>query len=273
MALTTKLELRQSHNLVMTPQLQQAIKLLQLSNMELASFVEAELERNPLLERAESRGDRRRGLRARAEPAAPPPRTIGRRRCARPRPTRAGRGERSADDGEWIDLEAGSGRTEELDAEPQDAFPDADGFSPGALKDSGWASLGQGARASVDEESNLEAYVAEERTLQRPSHRSARARLRRSGAAADRPSPHRHDRRGRIFARRPRRRRRAARRAARAGRGDARGDAGLRALRRVRPRLARMPDASAQGAGPLRPGDGGVDRQPAICSPCTTSPR
>ncbi len=37
----------------MTPQLQQAIKLLQLSNMELASFVESELEQNPLLERAD----------------------------------------------------------------------------------------------------------------------------------------------------------------------------------------------------------------------------
>ena len=35
----------------MTPQLQQAIKLLQLSNLELAAFVEAELEKNPLLER------------------------------------------------------------------------------------------------------------------------------------------------------------------------------------------------------------------------------
>ena len=53
MAITTKLELRQSQSLVMTPQLQQAIKLLQLSNMELAAFVETELERNPLLERAE----------------------------------------------------------------------------------------------------------------------------------------------------------------------------------------------------------------------------
>ena len=54
MAFTAKLELRQSHSLVMTPQLQQAIKLLQLSNMELTAFVEAELERNPLLEREES---------------------------------------------------------------------------------------------------------------------------------------------------------------------------------------------------------------------------
>ncbi len=43
MAFTAKLELRQSHSLVMTPQLQQAIKLLQLSNMELTAFVEASL--------------------------------------------------------------------------------------------------------------------------------------------------------------------------------------------------------------------------------------
>ncbi len=53
MAVTQRLELRQSQSLVMTPQLQQAIKLLQLSNMELAAYVEQELERNPLLERAE----------------------------------------------------------------------------------------------------------------------------------------------------------------------------------------------------------------------------
>lgn len=46
-----KLEMRQGQSLVMTPQLQQAIKLLQLSNIELTAFVEEELERNPLLER------------------------------------------------------------------------------------------------------------------------------------------------------------------------------------------------------------------------------
>ncbi len=48
-----KLEARQGQGLVMTPQLQQAIKLLQLNNIELAEFVETELERNPLLERDE----------------------------------------------------------------------------------------------------------------------------------------------------------------------------------------------------------------------------
>src|SRR5580765_1879909 len=52
MALTQRLEFRQSPSLVMTPQLMQAIKLLQLSNLDLSAFVEEELERNPLLERA-----------------------------------------------------------------------------------------------------------------------------------------------------------------------------------------------------------------------------
>jgi len=53
MALTPRFELRQTTSLVMTPQLQQAIKLLQMSNFELAQYVEAELEQNPLLERDE----------------------------------------------------------------------------------------------------------------------------------------------------------------------------------------------------------------------------
>ena len=53
MALSARLELRQSQSLVMTPQLMQAIKLLQLSNMDLVTYIEQELERNPLLERAD----------------------------------------------------------------------------------------------------------------------------------------------------------------------------------------------------------------------------
>ena len=52
-----KLELRQGLGLVMTPQLQQAIKLLQLSNVELAEYCEQELERNPLLERDDGPAD------------------------------------------------------------------------------------------------------------------------------------------------------------------------------------------------------------------------
>jgi RNA polymerase sigma-54 factor len=52
MALSPRIELRQSQALVMTPQLQQAIKLLQMSNLELAEFLAAEVEKNPLLELA-----------------------------------------------------------------------------------------------------------------------------------------------------------------------------------------------------------------------------
>jgi RNA polymerase sigma-54 factor len=51
MALGPRLDLRQTQTLVMTPQLRQAIKLLQYSNVEVANFIEEELERNPLLER------------------------------------------------------------------------------------------------------------------------------------------------------------------------------------------------------------------------------
>jgi RNA polymerase sigma-54 factor len=52
-----RLELRQTQALVMTPQLQQAIKMLQLSNLELADYVDAEIEQNPLLERSEGDGE------------------------------------------------------------------------------------------------------------------------------------------------------------------------------------------------------------------------
>ena len=66
--LSQRLELRQSQALVMTPQLQQAIKMLQLSNLELSEFVDAEIEQNPLLELGEREPDE--GP-ARDEPAAP----------------------------------------------------------------------------------------------------------------------------------------------------------------------------------------------------------
>ena len=50
MSLAPRLDLRQSQTLVMTPQLQQAIKLLALSNLEIEGFIAEEIERNPLLE-------------------------------------------------------------------------------------------------------------------------------------------------------------------------------------------------------------------------------
>lgn len=57
MSLLQRLEMRQGQALVMTPQLLQAIKLLQLSQLDLAAYVDAELERNPLLERVDGEPD------------------------------------------------------------------------------------------------------------------------------------------------------------------------------------------------------------------------
>lgn len=57
MAFAQKLDLRQGQQLVMTPQLQQAIKMLQMSNLELSEFIAEELERNPLLEVASPEPD------------------------------------------------------------------------------------------------------------------------------------------------------------------------------------------------------------------------
>jgi RNA polymerase sigma-54 factor len=55
MALSAKLAMRQGQSMVLTPQLLQAIKLLQMPSAELAAFIETELERNPLLDRADDR--------------------------------------------------------------------------------------------------------------------------------------------------------------------------------------------------------------------------
>jgi RNA polymerase sigma-54 factor len=68
MSLSLRLDVRQTQGLVMTPQLQQAIKLLQLSNLELGAFVERELEQNPFLEAGEDSGS---GERADGEGVAP----------------------------------------------------------------------------------------------------------------------------------------------------------------------------------------------------------
>ncbi|RYE88036.1 MAG: RNA polymerase sigma-54 factor [Hyphomicrobiales bacterium] len=66
MALSPRLEVRQAQSLTLTPQLMQSIRLLQLSHLELSAFVDAELLRNPLLEREDGSeaGD--------SDPAEPP---------------------------------------------------------------------------------------------------------------------------------------------------------------------------------------------------------
>ena len=69
MSLAPRIQARQSQQLTMTPQLQQAIKLLQLTNLELAEFVQSQLEENPFLERDE-RAENSRDESARGEERA-----------------------------------------------------------------------------------------------------------------------------------------------------------------------------------------------------------
>ena len=149
MALSAKLELRQGQQLVMTPQLQQAIRLLQLSNMELTDYVEGELERNPLLER-DDQGE------TPAKDEAP-------REAAD-----AEHGEANGVNGEeWLDLaKPVSDAAGALDTEFENVFPDtaAADMKPDPAV-SGWASLRQRTNSFDGEDSNLEAYVANERSL------------------------------------------------------------------------------------------------------------
>ncbi|HWU14144.1 MAG TPA: RNA polymerase sigma-54 factor, partial [Caulobacter sp.] len=96
MALGHRLELRQGQGLVITPQLQQAIKLLQLSNLELDAFVEAELERNPLLQRDDGPAETDR---ASEEIAERPPENLG------------------------LDAVSDSAASQQMDAAPDDVSP------------------------------------------------------------------------------------------------------------------------------------------------------
>ena len=158
MALTQRLQMRQSQALVMTPQLMQAIKLLQLSNLDLAAYVEGELEKNPLLERA-AEGEPG-VIDGAAEPIAPEP---GSDRDA---PAQDNAGADRIDES----LETSRGAIEErLGTDLENEFPDdaseprprngAD--APAAPSD--WASVGSGGREDGDY--NLEAVVSATPTL------------------------------------------------------------------------------------------------------------
>jgi RNA polymerase sigma-54 factor len=148
MALTQRLQLRHSQALVMTPQLMQAIKLLQLSNLDLVAYVEAELERNPLLDRGAE--DERAPGEAEGGPPADSP---------------------AADGEAWnaTDNAASTAVAEEaLDSRVEDSFPDhVDASPPRAAESpagySEWASVGSGGRD--DSDYNLEAFVQAETTL------------------------------------------------------------------------------------------------------------
>ncbi|MBE7210043.1 MAG: RNA polymerase factor sigma-54 [Gluconacetobacter diazotrophicus] len=139
MSIGPRLELRQSQNLVMTPQLRQAIKLLQFSNLEVAAFVEEELERNPLLERDERAevAPERAALDQRVDTRA--------EELAAERALAAGADPVSADrlmDGDTLPRDADA----PLDSGPADIFePDGVGDgSPGAGLGGGGAGSGSG---------------------------------------------------------------------------------------------------------------------------------
>lgn len=152
MALSAKLELRQGQQLVMTPQLQQAIRLLQFSNMELAEFVDAELERNPLLEREENSAP----AKTADEPAS--------ESSGEPSTETAG-----SDQEEWLDLRnpvedpAGALDTD-FDNVFQDTGPaDAPGAGENAL--SSWANVRQRMNNAYEDGEGIDAFAAGEVSL------------------------------------------------------------------------------------------------------------
>jgi len=163
MALTPKLELRQSQSLVMTPQLMQAIKLLQLGSLDLVAYVEAELERNPLLERDEGED------RPVAEPAA-----------AEAAPEPAANGEAAdftadaidpGDAGPALDTAFESGSQEigeRLDADYSNVFQDdgpTEAIDPTRLVGETWSQTSNRGSGGDGEDYDLEAYVAAEVSL------------------------------------------------------------------------------------------------------------
>lgn len=150
MALSHRLEFRQTQALVMTPQLMQAIKLLQLSSLDLAAYVEAELEKNPLLERSSE-----------DEPAP--------NATENETPAAAEGDEISASDWSRDELETSRDSMEaHLGTELENVFPDEGGEKSAAPEApqpaySEWS--GVGAAASDDSAYNLEAFVSAEVTL------------------------------------------------------------------------------------------------------------
>ncbi|MBN9584191.1 MAG: RNA polymerase sigma-54 factor [Afipia sp. 62-7] len=165
MALTQRLEFRQTQSLVMTPQLMQAIKLLQLSNLDLVAFVEDELERNPLLERADQDGspDRER------EPAASADYAEGDDAGFSGGEGEAAAGAFEPGAEEWMAPDLGSRAEIEqtLDTGMENVFPEepADAAARAAQDAAPTAYTEWGGGASNDDDYNLEAFVAAETTL------------------------------------------------------------------------------------------------------------
>ena len=185
MALSTKLELRQSQQLVMTPQLQQAIRLLQLSNIELTQFVETELERNPLLERDDADeapiraagddnpydGATRPEARQDAGGASDAGLDGGSDGGDDGGMQEAGTaGDRAGGDEPWLDLGRGvADPAAVLDTSIDNVFPDTAAGDSDLAGDaaalSSWANVRQSTTNFAADDSNLEEFVASETSL------------------------------------------------------------------------------------------------------------
>jgi RNA polymerase sigma-54 factor len=154
MALSQKLELRQSQALVMTPQLMQAIKLLQLSNLDLAAYVEAELEQNPLLERIDDPEKTRAGVEAAAGAESSEAEQGAAGTAEEPSALSADADQ--AERGNQLDASFDDGPAEEGAEAPPAPRVEGPGYSE-------WAGVGAGGRD--DDDYNLEAFVSAEITL------------------------------------------------------------------------------------------------------------
>lgn len=158
MALTQRLEFRQSQSLVMTPQLMQAIKLLQLSNLDLTTFVEDELERNPLLERAADSPD--------SPVAGEPERDYG---ASQDDASEGGEGDYAAAQEEWLspDMASHTEIEQNLGTSLENVFPEEPAEAAARTAQDAAPSVYTewGGGASSDESYNLEAFVAAEVTL------------------------------------------------------------------------------------------------------------
>ena len=156
MALSHRLEIRQGQGLVITPQLQQAIKLLQLSSLELDAYVEGELERNPLLQRDDREGE--------ADGEAPAAREEAPAETALDRISAA---QASADiDARSEDLYADASPGERATGDGGEAAP-ADGFQTGGQID--WSKAGSGGSFDHDGE-GMESALQRAKTLSEHLH-------------------------------------------------------------------------------------------------------
>lgn len=161
MALLVKLRMRTSQTMALTPQLLQAIKLLQMPNIELSAYIEAELASNPLLERVEEREMHEARERGPDEPHL--------------------YGEVGPEPGDWasdaLETDA-AGLAASLGTEVENSF-DCDVAAPApaegppdGLSTNSWTGVGNGG-SDMGEASELEAYVAETSSLREHLERQA----------------------------------------------------------------------------------------------------